>query len=117
VLETLLALGVMALLGGSALVYTLLPWETTVTAGAWLIVIGLLEGVPTGFYYHVRLRQSLIQAGILPKRWWLHPTDHHGLLSPAERRRVLRWFALGGAGFVLAVLGCLLVALGAIHAQ
>ena len=88
----------------------LLPGESLIRAGWLCTAAGLLLGVPTGFWYHVVLRACLRRHGPLPARWWLRPNDHHDGLGPGERARVLFWFRLGGAGFALTVLGCLLVA-------
>lgn len=114
--ELLLALGVATLVVCATWLGALLAPEIWMGAGAALVALGLAVGVPTGFWYHVRLRASLAAQGPLPRRWWLRPVAFHGRLAGAERRRVLRWFAAGGAGFAVVVLGCLGVAFGvAVH--
>jgi hypothetical protein len=40
----------------------------------------------------------------------------HPRLRDAERRAVLRWFFLGGAGFVITIAGCAAVLVGALLA-
>ncbi|HEY6001160.1 MAG TPA: hypothetical protein VI078_17890 [bacterium] len=82
-------------------------------AGAAAVLIGMLAGVPAGVVYHVLLFRSLSEIGILPRRWWWHPTTLHDRLPEAARRRLMRWFRAGAAGFVLAMIGCGLI-LGAV---
>ena len=48
--------------------------------------------------------------GPLPEGWIWRPVSFHDRLSPSGRGRVLRWFYLGGAGFVFVVLGIIAVA-------
>ena len=77
--------------------------------GLVFLVAGFLEGLPTGFYYHVILYRSLRPRAALPPRWWLFPTRCHSLLTPEEGRRARRWFVLGGIGFLVSVAGLLLL--------
>jgi hypothetical protein len=76
--------------------------------------------LPTSLVWHVVLRARLLLSGRLPARWWLRPVSLHRHLAAHERPAVLVWFYLGGAGFVLACAGCLLIASGvvasAVHA-
>ena len=106
------ALIVVIALGGvvslSALA-PIVPFQIWLTAGAGCTAAGLLLGVPTGFWYHVRLRAQLAPRGLLPTRWWLHPVALHVHLAPRERVGVLGWFIAGGIGFVLCVIGIALV--------
>ena len=85
--------------------------------GLVLLVVGLLEGVPTGFWYHVVLRRILVQRGDLPRRWWIHPTRHHERLTPDEHRRIRLWFVLGGIGYTVAVAGGLAAIVGLLIEQ
>ena len=62
--------------------------------------------------YHVALYRTLRPRGPLPARWWLHPVPLHEKLRREERGAVLRWFWIGGLGFGVVVLGCLLIVLG-----
>jgi hypothetical protein len=80
--------------------------------GLLMLAAGLLEGVPTGFWYHVVLRRILIARGNLPPRWWLHPTRHHAHLTDDEHRRIRLWFVLGGIGYAVAVAGGLAAIVG-----
>jgi hypothetical protein len=80
--------------------------------GLVMLVAGLAEGLPTGFWYHVVLRRILIERGPLPHRWWIHPTRHHAQLTPEEHRRIRLWFVLGGIGYAVAVSGGLAAIIG-----
>ena len=82
--------------------------------GLWLLVLGLIEGVPTGFYYHLVLYRILGPKGKLPPRWWISPQRYHVHLDEKERWVVRRWFLLGGIGFIFSVIGGALVFLGLI---
>ncbi|HXC61160.1 MAG TPA: hypothetical protein VNV63_00675, partial [Nitrospiria bacterium] len=82
--------------------------------GLWLLVLGLIEGVPTGFYYHLVLYRILGPRSQLPPRWWMSPQQYHVHLDEKERRVVRRWFLLGGIGFIFSVIGGALVFLGLI---
>lgn len=109
-LEGLLVLLAVALLAGGTVVVQVVPAEWLLQASCVCSVLGLLVGLPTGFWYHVKLHDSLRRAGDLPPRWWLRPVAHHAHLSADERSGVMPWFAIGGAGFVLTIVGCLGVA-------
>ncbi len=95
---------------GVGFVLTQMAWDLMLIGGLGLLVLGLGVGIPTGVVYHVLLHRA---AGAqLPRRWWLHPTNHHDLI-PAERRRVvLGWCYTGAAGCGVALIGCGLIALG-----
>lgn len=114
--EAWIALGLLVALGGCAAALAVAP-DALLLGGAWIVAAGLALGVPTGFVYHVALRRSLRAAGCLPARWWLRPTALHSELPPADRSRVLAWCGAGAAGFAITVLGCALVALGALRAH
>jgi len=102
---------VIALVVTGALVVTL-PWTTLVFAGAALMALGIVLGIPTGAYYHVALYQRLAPRGELPARWYWSPVRYHALLRDEERVSVLLWFYLGAAGFTLIVIGGAVMALG-----
>ena len=110
-IETALTLALVALLSAGLLA----PWLWVATAGAVGIAVGLLLGVPTGFWYHVELGRALRAHGAPPPRWWLRPVSHHDALEPSELARALPWFYLGGAGFVVTVGGCALLTLAALR--
>jgi len=98
--------GALALL---ALLAPHVPVEPVLMAGAICTAFGLLIGVPTGLWYHVKLRAALLGVDLLPDRWWVHPVSLHGDIPEPQRRGVLLWFYIGGAGFVITILGCLAV--------
>lgn len=108
-------LGIVAgLIGGllalPALV-TWLPWEATFGLGLALVALGMAIGVPAGALYHVRLYRLVRPSGT----WWLNPTALHPQLADAERPRVMGAFKVGAAGFIIAIIGCALVAVGALR--
>jgi hypothetical protein len=115
-LEIAIVAALVFALAAGAFVLPLLAWTAILEAGAWLIALGLVLGVPTGFVYHVKLARALAARGELPPRWWLAPTSLHGRLRAEERLPVLLWFFLGGAGFVLTIAGCAAVLAGALLA-
>ena len=51
-------------------------------------------------------------AGRLPERWWLSPTSHHDLIPAGDRRFVLVWGTIGGSGFLVIVLGIVVITVG-----
>ncbi len=109
----------LALLGslvGGAARMSRAPGGLLIGRGTRLNGFGLLLGVPTGVWYHVRLYRALRARGVVASLWWLSPGKHHGLLSKEELRPVMRPFYAGAVGFVLAVLGCVLFGYGALRA-
>jgi hypothetical protein len=113
-LELFGVLAGVALLATLGLALPLLAPGSVLGAGIALTLVGLAVGVPTSLVYHLRLRAALLARAALPPRWWIDPTALHGQLHAGERGRVLPWFAAGGASFAATVLGCVLVALGAV---
>jgi hypothetical protein len=97
-----------------ALLLPLLSWSVLLQLGVVSVALGLALGIPTSLVYHVRLARALAARGELPPRWWLAPTSLHSRLRDAERRAVLRWFFLGGTGFVITLAGFALVVAGAL---
>jgi hypothetical protein len=75
------------------------------TIGLGALFLGLALGVPTGFWYHVILYRCVSAKIPLPRRWWLSPAALHRHLAVAEARRISRWNRIGGAGFVLCLVG------------
>jgi hypothetical protein len=114
VLETGIAVGCLALLAAIGVALSVAP-ESLLIAGVWLVAGGLAFGVPTGLVYHVALRRALLGAGCLPARWWWQPTALHPAIPPGARRWVLGWCGAGAAGFAVSVVGCIVVAIGAVR--
>jgi hypothetical protein len=107
--ESLVVVGVLAayaLLG-------LLPWDWLFGGGVLLVVLGMLIGVPASIWYHLRLYRSLKPRALLDRGWWLRPYRLHDRLLDSERGPVMWWFRFGAVWFVLAVLGCVMVGVGA----
>ena len=94
-----------------------LIWTAILELGVLAVALGLGVGIPTSLVYHVKLARALGRRGELPPRWWLSPTRLHARLRGAERRSVLRWFFLGGAGFVITLAGCAAALVGALLAD
>ena len=78
-------------------------------AGAGVLALGLIVGVAAGVVYHAALFRALSPLGILRPGWWWRPTSLHVHLPPALRRRVMPWFYVGAAGFLVALAGCAVV--------
>ena len=110
-IEAVVVLLVVGALGALALLAPLIPVEPVLVAGTVCTVCGLVLGVPTGAWYHVKLRAALLRVHRLPERWWIHPVSLHGEIPEADRSGVMLWFYIGGAGFVVTMLGCLVVTL------
>lgn len=83
--------------------------ETLLAWSAGLLAAGFALGLPAGAGYHLLLARALGAAGRLERRWWLRPTSFHAALAAADRRRILRWFRAGAAGFLLVAAGCALL--------
>lgn len=80
--------------------------------GGALVAVGFVGGIPAAFVYHVKLWRELQRVGIVPKRWWLSPMKHHGLVDDNAQKRFTRAGSWGAVGFVVIVLGCFLVGVG-----
>jgi hypothetical protein len=113
VIESALVVGTLLLLTAGSLAWAALSPATLLVAGFWLVVAGLVFGLPTGLVYHIELRRSLLRTGRLPRRWWLHPTAHHRGVAPGDAPRVLAWCRAGALGCGVVFLGCAVAALGA----
>ncbi len=105
--------GLLVVLGFSALFLSL---ETIVIVGVACVAVGIAVGLPAGTYYHLKLYRCVAARGPVPRRFWLSPTQFHADLEPAQWRDVAPWFVMGGAGFMLIVLGCLIVMVGVLRA-
>jgi hypothetical protein len=105
--------GLLVLLGTGAYVLSI---EALLIAGGACIAVGFAIGLPAGTLYHLRLYRCLALRGPVPKSFWLRPTSLHRELEAAEWRGIAPWFVIGGAGFALIVLGCVIVMLGLLRA-
>lgn len=112
VLEILVVLCVFIAMAGWVLATATVAVETVFVLGVWLVLGGLAFGVPTGLLYHLALRRSLLRQGRLPPRWWLRPTQLNESIPDADRRLVLGFCYAGAAGFLVTLLGCVIVAIG-----
>ena len=108
---TLVLLAVVSVGLVGVLVTVLTPSLVTVVAMATM-GLGLVVGVPTGFWYHVVLYRVVSPKVRLPRGWWMSPSALHVHLTDAEQRRINLWYRLGGVGFVLSVLGGLVAIAG-----
>ncbi len=112
-IELGIVLGLLGALVGGAALLTRAPWDWLFGGGGLLVALGLLVGAPCGLWYHVRLYRALRPRGPLPRGWWVRPDRLHDRLAASERRAVMRPFYAGAVGFVLAIVGCVLVGYGA----
>ncbi len=99
VLATIVGVGVLGFLT------TILTPRLMTTIGLVMLALGLLVGVPTGFWYHVLLYRILSVRMALPHKWWWSPVDLHPHLTRPELVRLKPWFTIGGIGFFLSVVG------------
>lgn len=112
-LEALIVVGIVSLMGAMGGL-AMLPWEPLFTWGGILIAVGHAFGVPTGVVFHVLLYRSLARRasrhGVGVERgWYWRPIPLAQGLPSSERGRVMAWAFAGGVGFVLIVLGIVLV--------
>lgn len=111
---------VLAAIAAPGLVALLAPAFTSpllAAIGLGTLLLGLVVGVPTGFWYHVVLYRLVSAKTPLPRKWWLSPSNLHRHLTSAEHRRVAIWYRIGGAGFVLSVAGGLVAIVGLLMAR
>ncbi len=104
-LETTLVLIAVVSVGLIGFVATMFTPHLMTAIGLGTLLLGLGLGVPTGFWYHVTLYRFVSARTPLPRKWWLSPSDLHRHLTDAEQRRINLWYRIGGAGFVLSVVG------------
>jgi hypothetical protein len=89
--------------------------STLTEIGLFILAAGIIEGIPTGFYYHVVLYRLLHRRGRLPAGWWISPSQYHVHLTEEEGRQVRRWFFLGGLGFLLCIVGGMMALSGMVY--
>ncbi len=111
-IEIMLALVAIVAVGLIGYLATILTSSLITVIGVGTLVLGLLIGVPTGFWYHVILYRFVSTKIRLPRAWWLSPSSLHHHLTEAEERRITPWYRIGGVGFVLSVAGGLVAIAG-----
>lgn len=104
-LELLIVLASLVLIGLTGVVTMVVTPPLMVEFGLWVLAAGLMIGIPTGWWYHVRLYRTLAAKMSVPSRWWQRPVELHPLLTVNEYHRIRPWFAAGAVGFVLCVVG------------
>ena len=104
-LEAALVLTAVGSVGLVLLLATLLTAPVLIMLAIGILLLGLVVGVPTGFWYHVVLYRIVSGKTPVPRRWWLSPSALHVHLTAAEERRIRLWYRLGGIGFVLSMVG------------
>jgi hypothetical protein len=104
-LEITLVLIALVAAGLSGVAGVILTPRLLAALGLGALILGLLLGIPTGFWYHVVLYRLASAKTSLPGAWWLSPARLHVHLNEAEQRRIRPWYRVGGVGFVLSVAG------------
>lgn len=103
-IEIAIVAGLFVAIGGlSAL--ALVPVMTLIWTGSVVMGVGFVFGTSTALVYHLRLYRTLEARGDIPRDWIWKPHHHHTSLTETEKAYVLPWWFMGGAGFVLVVLG------------
>ncbi len=116
-IEAAIVIGVVLGLVIVGTLVTSVAWPTVVIAGVSLMGLGFVLGVPAGLYYHLALYRKLQPRGVLPRNWYWSPVRFHDHLLEIERFSVMRWFYLGGTGFLLIMLGGAIAGLGLVMAN
>jgi hypothetical protein len=116
-LEATLVLTAVAAVGLVVLLATVVTAPVMIVLALGALLLGLVVGVPTGFWYHVLLYRIVSARIAVPRRWWLSPPALHVHLTGAEQRRIRLWYRLGGIGFVLSVIGGLAAIAGLLMAR
>lgn len=104
-LEIALVLVALVTVGLSGVAAAIATPRLLAALGLGTLILGLLLGIPTGFWYHVILYRIASVKVALPGAWWLSPARLHVHLNGAERRRIRPWYRVGGVGFVLSLVG------------
>ncbi|MEK6683574.1 MAG: hypothetical protein AABY46_02840 [Nitrospirota bacterium] len=109
---TMVVLMVTAVLAVQWMMQVSFSASTLTVLGLTVMAAGIIEGIPTGLYYHIVLYRLLRPRGQLPPGWWISPSQYHVHLTEEEGRRVRRWFFIGGLGFLLCMVGGILALSG-----
>jgi hypothetical protein len=104
-LEATLVMAAVGSVGLVILLATLLTAPVLIMGAIGVLILGLVVGVPTGFWYHVVLYRIVSAKIPVPGKWWLSPSALHVHLTDGEERRIRLWYRLGGIGFVLSMIG------------
>jgi hypothetical protein len=104
-LEATLVLAAIGAVGLVILLAALLTPPVLIVGAIGVLFLGLVVGVPTGFWYHVVLYRIVRAKAPVPRRWWVSPSTLHVHLTEAEERRIRLWYHLGGIGFMLSMVG------------
>ena len=67
-IEVLLVLGMLVVIGLTGLLAVVLTPLRMVELGLWVLALGLLIGIPMGWWYHVVLYRILASRVALPSR-------------------------------------------------
>jgi hypothetical protein len=102
--EFLIAAAILCVLVVAALLF-LVKWESLFIVGIVMIAAGIVVGVPAGLVYHVQLYRTMRDKNKIAKGWVWRPFDYHKHLDRRDRRRVMPWAIVGGAGFFIIVIG------------
>jgi hypothetical protein len=116
-LEMALVLVVLVAAGVIGLGAPVLGPPLIIELGLGMLLVGLVVGLMTGFWYHVVLYRTLAPKMALPRKWWLAPSRLHDHLSDTEQDRVRPWYRIGGLGFALCVGGGLVAIAGSLLAR
>ena len=90
--------------------------ELQVLLGGIMTLVGLVGGGGAGLVYHLTLRRALLRLRASTKGWAWTPVSLHDALDDQGKGRVLPWFRLGAAGFVLCVAGLGLLVVASLRA-
>ena len=108
--ELILSIGVVASLAMLTVLPRVVSMGGLIATGAVCIVLGLVFGLPVALYYHLRLFRGLHSLGASTHRWWVDPRPLQRALPEQEQRLLTRLFWVGGAGFLLTMVGCVVLA-------
>jgi len=89
--EILLVLASIAGVAVIGFIAKIMTPEIMIEFGLWILVGGLLIGIPSGVWYHVVLYRALKRRMPPPAGWWRRPVELHARLTPVEFRPVRPW--------------------------